>query len=112
MSVTGYWASDIVNKTVYSSIPALLEKNCPALYSKYVKLLDGNDKNLIVPRQQIDGAVLSRYLDTDIYKASREIKKMQKLHSNILTSWYEDALRGNPQVEHTKNKEISPLECT
>lgn len=112
LSVTGYWASDIVNKTVYSSIPALLEKNCPALYSKYVKLLDGNDKNLIVPRQQIDGAVLSRYLDTDIYKASREIKKIQKLHSNILTSWYEDALRGNPQVEHTKNKEISPLECT
>lgn len=25
-----------------------------------------------------------------IYKASRKIKKMQKLSSNILSSWYED----------------------
>ena len=29
------------------------------------------------------------YLDTDIYKTSREIKKMQKLSSNILSIWCE-----------------------
>ena len=28
------------------------------------------------------------YFDTDIYKASKELKKMQKLSSNILTTWY------------------------
>jgi hypothetical protein len=28
------------------------------------------------------------YLKTDIYKVSREIKKMQKLNSNVLTTWY------------------------
>ena len=38
-----------------------------------------------------DAAVLleavRKELETDIYKASREIKKMQKLTSNILTTW-------------------------
>ena len=29
------------------------------------------------------------YLETDIYKASREIKKMQKLSSKVLTTWYD-----------------------
>ena len=36
------------------------------------------------------------YLDTDIYKASREIKKMQKLNSNILSTWYEPT---RPMIE-------------
>ena len=27
------------------------------------------------------------YYDTDIYNASREISKMQRLNSNILTTW-------------------------
>ena len=27
------------------------------------------------------------YLDTDIYKASLQVKKMQRLDSNILTIW-------------------------
>ena len=43
----------------------------------------------------------SVYLDTDIYKASREIKKMQKLSSNILTSWYEDTLHKRTKIELT-----------
>lgn len=102
LSVTGYWASNIINKIVYPSIPALLEKNCPAIFEKYVKLLKGNSENPLVQKRQTNVAVLPQmYLDTDIYKASREIKKMQKLHSNILSSWYEDTLYKRPQIERT-----------
>lgn len=99
LSMTGYWASDIINKIVYPSIPALLEKNCPTIFGEYVKLLNGNGENPLAPKQQTNVAILPQtYLDTDIYKASREIKKMQKLHSNILSSWYEDTLHKKPQI--------------
>lgn len=100
LSITGYWASDIINKIVYPSIPTLLEKNCPEIYGEYVKLLEGNRKNPFALKQQTDIALLPQvYLDTNIYEASREIKKMQKLSSNILSSWYEDALFKKPQIE-------------
>lgn len=102
LSITGYWASDITNKIVYPSIPALLEKNCPAIFGEYVKLLKGDSENPLEPKQQLNVAILpQRYLDTDIYKASREIKKMQKLHSNILSSWYENTLNKRSQIELT-----------
>ena len=102
LSITGYWASDIINKIIYPSIPALLEKNCPVMFGKYVKLLKGNSENPLALKQQTNITVLPQtYLDTDIYKASREIKKMQKLSSNILTSWYEDTLHKRTKIELT-----------
>ena len=90
--VTGYWAADITNKIVYSTIPALLEAHCPEIYKKYMLLLKGDSNNLPVlfKDKANDVALLPQvYLDTDIYRVSREIKKMQKLKSNILTTWYE-----------------------
>lgn len=102
LSITGYWAADIINKIVYPSIPALLEKNCPTIFVEYVKLLEEHSEILLAPKQQTSVAILPQmYLDTDIYKASREIKKMQKLSSNILCSWYEDALHKRPHIELT-----------
>ena len=80
LSMTDYWASDIINKIVYPSIPALLERNCPAIFDKYVKILKGKSENPLALKQQTKVAMLPQiYLDTDIYKASKEIKKMQKL---------------------------------
>ena len=100
LSVTGYWASDILNKIVYPSIPALLEKNCPKIFSEYVKFVGEGNNNPLAVKQQPDSVLLPQiYLNTNIYKASREIKKMQKLSSNILTSWYEDTLHKNPKVD-------------
>lgn len=102
LSVIGYWASDIINKIVYPSIPALLEKNCPVIFGKYVKLLESNSENPLTLKKQTNITVLPKtYLDTDIYKASREIRKMQKLNSNILTSWYEDTLHKRIKIELT-----------
>ena len=100
LTVTGYWASDIINKVVYPSIPALLEKRCPSIFDQYVKLLEGNSENPFALKKQT-GIVPSphKYFDTDIYRASRELKKMQKLSSNILSSWYESTLFKNQQTK-------------
>ena len=88
-TITGYWASDIINKLVYPTVPALLEVHCPRLFTAYERTKE-TKKNLPI----ISGGIESQlafvpvvHLDTDIYRASRQIKKMQKLYSNILTTW-------------------------
>lgn len=87
--ITGYWASDIINKQVYSSIPTLLQEQCPEMYLRYCKYIKEKGKNLpMISNPSNIGLNVKEYLNTDIYNASREIKKMQKLHSNILTTWY------------------------
>lgn len=98
LTITGYWALDIINKIVYPDVPSLLEANCPVIYGNYLKLIKGDKKNplIFVKKKKGELAVLpQKYLITDIYKASREIKKMQKLKSNILSSWYENPTQAN-----------------
>lgn len=107
MKITGYWASDIIHKKVYPTVPALLKEECPALYAKYTKLLKENSKNLPTLKKygNKDLALMPQsYLDTDIYKVSREIKKMQKLSSNILTAWY-GINNTNKRIELKSNKQ-------
>lgn len=107
MKITGYWASDIIDKKVYPTVPALLKEECPALYAKYTKLLKENSKNLPTIKKygNKDLALMPQsYLDTDIYKVSREIKKMQKISSNILTAWY-GIKNTNKRIELKSNKQ-------
>ena len=94
MSITPYFAYDIINKLVYSDISSLLKDKNPKLYCNYIKLIDNKksefllakyEKNSISKKPQV-------YLNTDIYKASLEIKKMQRTNSNILTLWSDSAL--------------------
>ena len=95
LTVTGYWASDIIQKVVYQNIPSLLKGQCPQLYANYQKLIEGKRTDPLIPKQkQTELALLPQlYLDTDIYKASREISKMQRLGSRILTIWNETSLK-------------------
>ncbi len=79
---------------------------CPILYERYTKLLKDNSKNLptLEKHRNKELALLPQsYLDTDIYKVSREIKKMQKLSSNILTAWYEVG-SADKRIESKSNK--------
>lgn len=92
LKVTGYWAEDIIDKVVYPTIPALLKDKCPELHNNYQKLLKENSNYELVIGENKESQLTVRpqkYLETDIYNASREIKKMQKLEKNILTFWYE-----------------------
>ncbi|MCM1541984.1 MAG: metallophosphoesterase [Blautia sp.] len=91
-TITGYWAKDIKQKTVFPSIPKLLKKKCPALYQNYLENLESKDGMLpsITNSQKLElDTVEQEYLDTSIYAASNEIRKMQKLYNNVLTTWYE-----------------------
>lgn len=103
LKLTGYWALDIVNKMAFPSVPALLKKNCPALYGQLVKRIEDTSTNAIVPvgcavtKNTVYDAPV-RYESRDIYKASREIKKMQKLYKNVLTAWYEMQEKGHDQA--------------
>lgn len=92
LKITGYSASDIVNKKIYPNVPALLENECPEMYSKYTEMLKGSSKNLPILAKGTEAEVSilpQTYLCTDIYNQSRQMNKMQKLNSNILTIWYE-----------------------
>ena len=109
MTVRSYWASDIVNKLVYPTVPALLKNECPELYANYLKLIEGEKSNPLAVKQTKNEVSLlpQEYLETDIYKASREIKKMQKLNSNVLTTWYDIVPERNelPCKKLVSNKE-------
>ncbi len=95
LTVKGYYATDIIHKWIYDSIPALLEDHSPELYKNYLNLLETTaDKDLMymIPGQASTMAAGIEYLETDIYRASREIRKMQRLFSNVLSYWNEDLL--------------------
>ena len=91
-TISGYYAYNIIDKYVYNNIPSLLKANCPLLYENYKKESKNSKSNaLILKGQPTEINLKSTYFpNTDIYKASREIKKMQKLNKGILTVWYDD----------------------
>ena len=79
MTITGYWASNMIDKIVYPDVPALLEARCPVIYGNYLKLIKEEKKNPLVSvkKKKSKLEVLPQeYLSTDIYKASREIKSV------------------------------------
>ena len=97
MKITGYWAYDTEYKLAYPSVTALLIAKCPKLYANYLKLIEGEKSNPLIVRLKNNEVALSPqvYLEKDIYIASREMNKMQKLNSNVLTTWYDIAPEGN-----------------
>lgn len=94
-TLSGYFAYDIVDKFVFANIPSLLKARCPQLYDNYKKKLGTNESNALIVKGQPTDIILkpTYYPSTDIYIASREIKKMQKLTNGILTVWYTDNRR-------------------
>lgn len=97
MTITGYYANDMIDKIVYPDVPELLKQECPALYSKYLNLIESEKQNLLIAKQITNEIkpLPETYLKTDIYEISREIRKMQKLNCNILTTWYDGILDKN-----------------
>lgn len=111
LTITGYWASDIFNKVVYPNIPSLLKDKCPSLYTNYLKLLENDDKTslTIMEKSEDIDTCPKEYLDTTMYIASRNIKKMQRLNLNILTTWYDNVtenymLKKNTEREKSTGK--------
>ena len=87
--VTAYSAEDMKYKLAYPSFAALLEMECPLLYANYKKALESTPNALKVPANIDVTAEPVLVLETTIYKASREIRKLQKLNTGVLAVWYE-----------------------
>ena len=101
--VMAYSAANTINKLVYPTILSLLEAQCPNLFTKYQKLLEENVKNnypIISSKKKTLRIKPIPYLDTNMYVASRQMKKMQKLSSNILSTW-PDRLPQPKMIEST-----------
>lgn len=99
--VTAYYATDIINKTIYSNVATLLQNRCPEIYLNYLKQIDSGSSIVAEINNLQQSALVQKpriYFNTDIYRASREIKKMQKLNSNILSVWVE------PKVKNIRGK--------
>ncbi len=94
LSMTGYYATDMVNKLVYPNVELQLEKECPLLYSNYQRLLNpkGTKAITIFSEEKLDNLKPIEYLETDIYSVSFKMTKLKKLESGILSVWNENVL--------------------
>ena len=117
LTITPYFAWDIIEKYIYPNVPALLKSNCPLLYANYTKLLTAGQNNAMILKGK-DAALTVKpelYLSTDIYSASRELKKMQKLNSNILSTWYDNIpgikMLPTKKVVHSAMGESKMMKC-
>lgn len=113
LTITPYYATDIVNKIIYPTIPSLLESACPKLYGNYMHLLNGEQSKSLAILETTSQEKPQINLDTRMYRASRVIKKMQKLNSHILSVWYEDPLPDqillDPQALEVVNTDYDAL---
>ena len=109
LTIKGYYALDMIKKWVYNSIPAMLEKHSPNLYRNYQHLLEIQSENALIPfaeNNKLESEAGEEYFETDIYKASREISKMQKLYKNILCYWNDSLIEPKGKyLEYTKKRQ-------
>lgn len=87
LTVTPYWAATMTYKIAYPSIPSLLKAQCPGLYLSYKRLENESTARQLIINNKLKIKEEEFYPDTDIYQASMQVKKMQRLNSNILTIW-------------------------
>ena len=91
MKITPYYATDIINKVVYSNVPSLLKYKCPDLYINYKRLVENKISKTAVILYGFSTADIqvgvATYDNTDIYKMSKKIRQMQKINCNILSLW-------------------------
>lgn len=89
LTVVGYWAADIILKEVYPSVSSLLETKRADLFQNYKNMLAQSNENSMQLQKIFSLSSQPEFcFDTEIYRASREIRKMQKLNSHILSAWY------------------------
>jgi calcineurin-like phosphoesterase family protein len=89
-SITCYYATSITDKYIYENIPSLLKARLPRLYRKYQTLLKADSDSALATSDDIISSSSVKYISTDIYKASRIMKKLQALlNKNVIRMWDE-----------------------
>lgn len=89
LKITYYWGSDIIRKILYKDFSSLLKNHNEKLYTNYCNQLKEKNNLIIQTKENLAINKTKMYLETDIYRVSNEVRKMQKLNNNILTVWYE-----------------------
>ncbi len=88
-TITPYYATSVIYKQVYANLQALLKEQKPNLYLNYLQVIKDNPNIVSLFKFNDNLEERTLYLEADIYRASNEVKKLQKLYSNILTTWYD-----------------------
>ena len=107
-TVTPYFATSMVDKYVYPSVPHLLRHECPGMYQQYVKLIETEEKkNPLVPSDSQRQLPDKRYYtdDTRMYKYSRVIGGLQYLTKHNVIKRWDDTLASS-DVSEAKGKLI------
>ena len=105
--VTPYFAWDIVDKTVYPSVVALLQERCPELYAKFLSL-EAGECHALMNGLESDGAPIY-YGDTDIYRVSRMIYKFQRMEEYMVIRVWNDSILDHMESEELRQSLMSML---
>ena len=60
-----------------------------------MKMIEKDDVLILNKKKNEVSKLPQEYLETDIYKASLEMKNMQKISYNVLSVWYDSILDEN-----------------
>ena len=83
-----YSATTIRDKYFYPSIGSLLKSQCPSLCDNYQKLIDNNKLAILEERRETITDEAVHNTDTEMYKFSKLIKKLQYTNNcNVIRSW-------------------------
>ena len=100
-TVTPYFATSMVDKTVYKDIPSLLCEHAPRLYDRYLEV-KGADGKSIIPTGNETITNRTRYHDMDIYRMSWKARSYQHLiKDRIIRSWDDNLLKKKSGKELT-----------
>jgi len=94
--VTPYYAESIDSKYAYGALPKLLSERCPKLYENYMKLLKEETTAITIFNSTgLEESNEVYYVEeTDIYRPSRTIRKLQYItENNIIRLWDDNFLK-------------------
>ena len=96
--LTPYYATSMRDKYVYPSVKMLVEKRCPALKSGYKEIVRAGEYNL--PAVDTGSKKPIYYPDTDIYRYSRFMHKIQHQTGRYVIRQWNDAFLNldNPEA--------------
>ena len=91
--LTPYFALSMTRKWVYPTFRLLLKEKCPSEYNNYIKFIGEQPKASVNLPAIRNNREIRFSGETDIYKASRIINKMQKLNRGILCVWIDPEIK-------------------
>lgn len=100
--ITPYYALSMVDKILYKNLPSLLKEQCPNLYLNYVKAIQDESVSKTFPVLYKNNQISNKTIfepSTEMYRASRILKKLQTLVEKKVIQIWNDEMAGTPSKE-------------